>query len=199
MRKNSSIPHCNFSRKSPSCRNEHGDFLVEALVSVLVSSIIATAMVQMYTQVRRTGNISAAQLAATAIAQEVLDHLRALPYDTVADNIGTRNLIVNGGATNDPLFPTALLQDTSPFVTPGGSSTLDFDGRSGDTLVSAQTQSVLRTCDPSGAITNTVSLTIEPFGTESLRATVTINFLTSSGKPSTFTMSGLLNRLGLTG
>jgi type II secretory pathway pseudopilin PulG len=198
MPKNSWITHGHFS-KTPSVRNERGDFLIEAIVSVLVSSIIATAMVQMYTQVRRTGNLSSAQLAATAVAQEVIDHLRALPYDTVADNIGTRNLIVNGGATGDPLFPTALLQDTSAFTTPNGTSTLDFDGRNGDTLVSAQTQSVLRTCDANGAITNTISLTIEPFGTESLRATVTINFLTSQGKPSTFTMSGLLNRLGLTG
>jgi Tfp pilus assembly protein PilV len=202
MRKNSAIKKrknsANSQLKGWAIRNQHGDFLIEAIVSVLVSSIIATAMVQMYTQVRRTGNLSSSQLAAASIAQEVIDHLRALPYDTVASNLGTRQLVVNGGTTSDPLFPSALLQDSSPFATPSGNSTLDYDGV-GDAAIASQAQSILRTCDATGTITNTVTLQLEQFGTDSVRATVTINFLTSQGKPSSYRLSGLLNRLGLTG
>lgn len=197
------IPAPHLYMKGNRARPQNGDFLIEAIVSVLVSSIIATAMVQMYTQVRRVGNMSQGEFIAAAVAQEAIDHLRSLPFDTVANNLGTRQVVVNGGATGDPLFPTALLQDTAPFTTPNGNQNLDYTGGNGsDTAIAAGANNVLRTVSPTtGQLTNTISVDIQPWNgsTDTLRITVDIAFLDSSGKPHSVTMGAMLNRLGLTG
>lgn len=197
MRKNSSIPHCvNFGTQ----RNQHGDFLIEAIVAVLVSGIIGMAMMQMYVQVRRVGNISQGEYVAAAVAQEIMDHLRSLPFQTVDDNRGLHQPMVNGiGTPADALFPRALLQDTQPYNhLNNGNASLDYTQNS-DTAVRQGQFNVLRTCDATGAITNTIDVNITRLNVDALSVQVVINFLDSNAKPRNYTCTGMLTRRGLTG
>ncbi|MBX9569221.1 MAG: hypothetical protein K2X77_10020 [Candidatus Obscuribacterales bacterium] len=197
MRKNSSIPHC---VKYGKQRNQHGDFLIEAIVAVLVSGIIGMAMMQMYVQVRRVGNISQGEYVAAALAQEIMDHLRSLPFQTVDDNRGLHQPMVNGAGTPaDILFPRALLQDTQPYNHTGnGNISLDYT-QNGDTAVSQGQFNVLRTCTPAGALTNTIDVNITRLNIDSLNIQITINFLDSNARPRNYVCNGMLTRRGLTG
>ncbi|GEM_PF-3575045 len=96
-------------------RQESGNLLIEVLVAMLVASLFATAVLTLYIQTFAIGDASQQQIMAAATAQECIDSLRALPYSTVAANLGTHYVVVNGQASNDPLFPRPLAKDTGNF------------------------------------------------------------------------------------
>lgn len=190
----------NPSSSKPKLRNQHGDFLVEAVVAVLVSGIIGMAMIQMYSQVRRVGNMSQAEYVAASVAQEVMDHLRSLPFQNVYNNSGLHQPMVNGAGTpGDALFPRALLQDTQAYNNGSNANTsLDYS-QNGDSVVSQGQYNLLRTCDSTGAQTNTIDVNITTPSVDTVNVAITIRFLDSSAKPRIYTVNGMLTRRGLTG
>ena len=180
-------------RNKTERRNQHGDFLVEAVVSVLISSIIGTALIQMYTQVKRVGNMSTSELLATAVASEIVDHLRGLPYTFVVANMGDHYPQVNGTvSSSDPLFPYALLKDDS--------GSYDYTGN-GDSAMAAGANTSLLTCDPlTGAQTNNVHVNLTPMnGMTGVQIAVTLCYLDSSGKPKTYAINSVITPNGLNG
>ncbi len=181
-----------------------GDFLVEAVVAVLVSGIIGTAMIQMYGQVHKVGNESQGQLVAAAIAQEVIDQLRAQPFANIAANAGLHQPQVNGTGNGDILFPRGLLQDTSPYLGPGNTAnTLSYtqNGLAGSPI-SQGANNLIHTVDPvSGAPSNTINVNIvlAPGGS-AYQVTVTIAWLDgSSGKQRTYQTQSLITQYGING
>lgn len=192
-----------------SHRNQKGDFLVEALVSVLVSSVLGLALAQMYTQVHYVGNMSQAQMLAASVAQEAIDHLRSLPFSMLLANTGLHTVQVNGNGTmlvagtpiSDPLFPRALLQDVGSFTGTGGtSSSLDYTC-AGDSKVSSGIKNVLNTVDPlTGAASNTIFVTLTPAtvgSAQAVKVTVDIAWTDSSVKMRRYTLSSMLSQDGI--
>ncbi|MBX9571740.1 MAG: hypothetical protein K2X77_22805 [Candidatus Obscuribacterales bacterium] len=177
---------------SKAIRNQRGDFLIEAVVAVLVSSIIGTALIQMYTQVKRVGNMASSELLATAVGSGIVDHLRGLPYNFVAANLGDHFPAITGTPSNDPLFPYPLLHEAG--------ANYDYTA-GGDASVTPGANTSLVTCDPvSGATTNTVRVNLAPVnGMTGVQVTVTMSYLDTSGKHKTYSLSSVLTPNGLNG
>ncbi len=181
-----------------------GDFLVEAIVAVLVSGIIGTAMAQMYSQIHNVGNMSQGQLVAVSLANEVIDQLRATKFANVQANAGLHTPMVNGVGNGDVLFPRALLQDTGNYLTNNGNSTLDYTG-GGDSAVMQGMQNVLHTVDPiTGAPTNTINVMITNANlgsnSPSCLITVTVAWMDgTAGGQKVYKTSTMLTQLGLNG
>lgn len=86
-------------------RTESGSVLIETMVSILIATALATALIKMYVNIHQGGNAARGQVMAAAMAQEVFDQLRALPYETVDANVGLHTVQVNGTGAGDALFP----------------------------------------------------------------------------------------------
>ncbi len=97
--------------------NQNGNLLVEVLIAMLVAAIFSAAVLQMYVQTFSLSDQSQDQIMAAAIAQECIDALRALPYNTVANAGPTHYALVSGSeaSVTDGLFPRPLLLDTTAF------------------------------------------------------------------------------------
>jgi hypothetical protein len=173
-------------------RSQRGDFLVESVVAVLVSSIIGAALIQMYTQVKRVGNMASSELLATAVGSGIVDHLRGLPYNFVEANLGDHYPAVTGSSSNDPLFPYPLLHEQG--------NGYDYTAN-GDASVTPNANTTLLTVDPSsGAVTNTVRVNLAPVaGMTGVQVTVTMSYLDTSGKHKTYSLSSVLTPNGLNG
>jgi Tfp pilus assembly protein PilV len=125
----------------PDHRKNAGSFLIEAVVAVLVSSLIALALCNMYMQTRRVSNMSQGQLVATALAQECVDHLRVMNFAAVTAATPSVHYGSLYTPSADALFPRALLVDPSLDYTNQGdgivanASTSDFHALNPDTNV----------------------------------------------------------------
>lgn len=188
MRKNSWIPHGFHSKR----RNQRGDFLVEALVAVLVSSILGTALVNMYAQMRRTLNMSSSQLAAVAVAQGVVDHLRTIPYTTLNANVGPHTANLDTGTT-DPLFPRALFFDPALNYTQGIQNVMGGSATRADA-------NNFHTLSVSGAQDDTVDVNIATAtvgAVQGLQITVTMRWRDTSGGIKTYTLQSYITPEGM--
>lgn len=179
--------------KQTNFRPKRGSLLVEAMVAVLVASMLGTALVQMYTQVRRVTNMSQGHLYAIALAQECIDQARSVSYASLSSpiNMGTHYPIVNGSAAqiNDPIFPHPLMRD----------SALDYTGN-GNQWVSQGANYTFRTLNPdSGANDDTVRviLTPAPGGVAGVQVLVTIDYLDTSGAVKRYQTSTVVTQFGL--
>lgn len=61
-------------------RQERGDYLIEVIVAVLVSSIFATAMVQAISQTMTISTAAQNQVICSSIAHEIMDSARNMPF-----------------------------------------------------------------------------------------------------------------------
>lgn len=186
-------------------RSKKGSFIVEALVSVLVASIIAAALAQMYTQVRRATNMTQGELYAMNVAQECIDQLRVQQFSLVQNNSGSVLYPqVNGaGDPTNELFPRALLHDTnldysgSTTTTSGGNTTTT----NGNQYVMGQAAYTFHTINPDTGVrddTVKVELADGPIVDHSVNCTVTIKYLDTSGAVRTYTLSSMITDNGLT-
>ncbi|MBX9686937.1 MAG: hypothetical protein K2X27_09560 [Candidatus Obscuribacterales bacterium] len=179
-----------FPDESVQTRSSRGSFLVEGMVGILVSSIIATAMVQIYAQTRRMSNVSQGQLLATALAQECIDHLRVVPYTLVAANTGVHYAQLSGAATQDALFPRPLLEDNSLDYTAGGDSTVENASASAFHSLNADTNQ-----DDDTVKVQIVNSSLA--GITGLQVTVSLKWRDSSGSVKSYDSSSFLTPNGL--
>ncbi len=186
-------------------RSKKGSFIVEALVAVLVASIIAAALAQMYTQVRRATNMTQGELYAMNVAQECIDQLRVQQFDVVSDAIGTSVYPqVNGaGDPNNELFPRALMHDTN--LDYSGSTTTTNNGNTtttnGNEYVMGHSAYTFHTINPdTGLSDDTVKVEIQagPIPIHSISATVTVRYLDTSGAVREYRLSSMITDNGLT-
>lgn len=185
-------------------RSNKGSFLVEALVSVLVASIIAAALAQMYTQVRRAANMTQGELYAINVAQECVDQMRVQSWATINQNLSTTNYpLVNGDLdpTND-LFPRPLMHDTSldytGSTTTGSGSTQTTS--SGNQYALGQSGYTFHTINPDTGVRDDrvkVEILPGPIANESVIINITINYLDTSGAVRSYRASSLVTRNGL--
>ena len=173
-----------------SGRRQRGSFLVEAMVAVLVSSIIAAALASMYMQTRRVSNMSQGELIATAVAQECVDHLRVMNYSAISAVTPSTHYASLTTAGADALFPRALLTD----------ATLDYTNMGNSSVVNGQ-QSVFRSINPdNGNRDDTIKIELSNgvFGsTPCVRAVVTVQWLDTSGAPRSYRLTSFLTENGL--
>lgn len=200
------FPRLSRKEKNGVCqlRLQSGNFLVEALVATLVASLIAAALAQMYTQVRRAGNMSQGQLYAIAVAQECIDQARVITYANLSSpaNMGTHYPLVNGRSAdiNDPIFPHPLMKDYD----------LDYSGSTTTTGANPQTSNnnqyviqgssyTFKTINPdTGQKDDRVKVVLTPAqGVAGVQITVEVDYLDTSGAVKTFTTSSLITEFGI--
>lgn len=178
----------NLDRKSYSYRNERGSFLVEALVAVLVASILGMSLMAMFVQVRRVGNMAQGELYAILVAQECMDQLRAQSFTFVNANQGVHYASLNV-ASADNVFPRPLMQDPA----------LDYTALGN--LTASESSYTFHTLNPDTKISDdSVKIQISNGGiSNSISATVTINYLDTSGAVKSYNSTSLITRYGLNG
>ncbi len=183
-------------------RSDKGSFLVEAIVAVLVASLIAAALAQMYTSIRRASNMTQGELYAINVAQACIDQVRIHQYNILNENMGTSFPVVNGtGNPANILFPRPLMKDsaynyTGSFTTGSGSSAVTSHN---STDVLKQSEYTFHTLNPdTGQRDDTVKveLTAGPIA-NSIMVQVTIDYLDTSGAVKRYQTSSLVTQLGL--
>ncbi len=169
-----------------------GSVLAETMVSILIATTMATALIKMYCNIHHVGDAARGQVIASAIAQEVFDQLRALPYETVNANLGTHMAPVNGTAGTDVLFPRPLLMDTGNF---------DYTAGNPNGPVAAGAKNLFTTVDPiSHVATNTVQVTITSVaqnGVTALVVNLVMCWLDGTGSYRNYSSWTVLTRNGL--
>jgi hypothetical protein len=95
-------------------RKQSGDMLIEAMVCVLLTGIVSTALVTGFMHISTMGTATQGQLDVAAISTEIFDQLRAQQFSFLSANLGNHTAIVNGAApTGDVVFPRPLMRDTA--------------------------------------------------------------------------------------
>jgi type II secretory pathway pseudopilin PulG len=158
-------------------RNQEGIFLAEMLVAVLVSSILAAALIGNISETYRLSSAGQNQVLASAIAQEVIDNTRNTQYDTLDGyKAGSPfTLIVHKKSSSDvfpAIYPRPLLMNTVDMV--WTSPALD------------------NMWEP----TVTESVADGPVVGETLRVTVTVVWV-ENGLSRNYTMSTIVSRGGI--
>lgn len=87
--------------------------MLELLMSIAVSSMLAAALVSNLAQTESFSNAGQNQLLAACIAQEMIDNARNTSYSDLVDNIGTHEMVVNRVSDEScpDVLPRALLMD----------------------------------------------------------------------------------------
>lgn len=101
------------SRTGGSNRSESGWQMVELLIALLIAGFVGVGIMKGFSQLLFSTTSVHNQIAASDIAQQVMDNARNQTYDQLVAEAGSHTLVVNdtAGATLDPVFPRALLQD----------------------------------------------------------------------------------------
>lgn len=95
-------------------RRQSGDFLIEAMVCVLLTGIVSTALITGFVHISTMGTATQGQLDVAAISTEIFDQLRAQQFNFLAANLGNHVAVVNGASpTGDAVFPRPLMRDSS--------------------------------------------------------------------------------------
>jgi len=100
--------------KTPrSGRDSSGWQLVELLIALVIAGFVSVHIMKGFSQLLCSTTSVHNQIAACDIAQQVMDNARNQTYDQLVAEAGSHTLVVNDttGATIDPIFPRALLQD----------------------------------------------------------------------------------------
>jgi len=155
-------------------RNERGAGIIDLLFCVIISGILSAAIVNGMSQAHRASSSSQNQVLAAAIAQEVIDSARNMPYTTLQTFVGTHNLVVNSGSgyTPPPIFPRPLMQDRTSLVWSNKATNNDFDATVTETI-------------GAGPVPNT------------LQVTVLVTWRENTGGSRTFTMTTLVSEFGI--
>lgn len=136
-------------RRSLKVRSCVGVYLIEFLVALAVSTLIAGFLIDDISQINRFSTNGEMQLMATSIAQEVIDSARNQPYTTLQALIGTHVLPVNSGdGSFDSSFPRPLLLDLQNLSWSQASQRGKFYG------------TVTETIAYSPLVSNTISITV---------------------------------------
>lgn len=137
-------------------RSRAGVNLVEILVSLLVGSIMAGVMVDMFSKMQRVGGTSQNELSANCVAQELLDMTRSLDYNFLSQYQGT-SLDLYSNRSSAGQVGTVIRNDPT---------LLDFVNKTWSTKVMTS------------GFTGTANYRIDPSGTlpQTLKVTVTVNY-----------------------
>lgn len=172
-----------------SAKSARGNILAETLLAILVATLLTTALVSMFAQVKRAGNAMQAELIASACAQEVVDQLRALPFSFIAANAGSHTIQVSGTGSTDALFPRPLLRDTQQF---------DYSANN-DAYVTKGNSNMLHTVNVDTKVrdeTAKVVITVIPAG---VSVQVTIAYVDGTGHIKRHVLNTILSQNGITG
>jgi hypothetical protein len=95
-------------------RRRSGNFLIEAMVCVVLTGVVSTALITGFMHISTMGTATQSQLDVAAVSTEIFDQLRAQQFNFLAANLGSHTAIINGTApTGDVVFPRPLGRDTS--------------------------------------------------------------------------------------
>ncbi len=114
-----------------ACRSDSGVYLIEFLVALIVSTMIAGILIDDISQIHRFSTKGEKQLVAAAIAQEVIDSARDTSYANLqALKSRVHTLPINTGDGNiDAAFPRPLLLDLQELTWTDASKVNRFFGQ----------------------------------------------------------------------
>jgi hypothetical protein len=93
-------------------RQRSGNMLIEAMVCVLLTGIVSTALMTGFMHISTMGTATQGQLDIASISTEIFDQLRAQQFSFLAANLGNHIATVNGATpTGDVVFPRPLMRD----------------------------------------------------------------------------------------
>lgn len=93
-------------------RSSSGIYLVELLVAVFISSLLAAALAENMSETLRLTNCGQNQIIAAAIGQELVDNARNTSYSSLCNMIGqTYTLNVNSSNSGNPVSSRPLMLD----------------------------------------------------------------------------------------
>jgi type II secretory pathway pseudopilin PulG len=102
------------AKKQHICRQTAGFTLVEALITLMMGTLLAGIFLDVFGQLMRTSTATQNEMCANAIAQAMTETSLALGYDFLAANMNTYDLQVNNTLTASPppiVKPNAVLLD----------------------------------------------------------------------------------------
>jgi len=96
-------------------RKQEGYFLVEAMICILIIGILSAGLFGEYAKIQQLGANTQYQLQAVGIAHEIVDQLRAQPFEQLIQAMAITHVatIVGASPTGDTLFPRPMLRDTA--------------------------------------------------------------------------------------
>jgi type II secretory pathway pseudopilin PulG len=98
-------------------RKSTGLYMLELLIAIATSSALAAALVSNLAETQRFSTAGQENVMAFAVAQEIIDMTRNMPFGSLGDDLGpkTYNFVINrlspADPTGDPPFNNALLVD----------------------------------------------------------------------------------------
>lgn len=147
--------------------NQHGDMLIELLIAMGIATLIAAGVVQLYVQAFSLSNETQNQILAASLAQECVDMLRSLPYQTVLSSGANHTAQVTDTKANctDTIFTRPLLQDLTAFQYSAGAGTTTATGLNNRFQV----------------VNNQVTVTITPQVNSTLLVNVNLTYIDGTG------------------
>ena len=92
-------------------RCESGFSLVEVLVSLLIGSLIAGVMLDMFSKLQRVATTTQNEISANAIAQETMESARSLDYDYLVNRVGLSYDLTEAGQNGFDIRTEPMLLD----------------------------------------------------------------------------------------
>jgi type II secretory pathway pseudopilin PulG len=95
-------------------RSTSGVTIVEALVGMLIAALVSGIFLDLFGKLLQTNAASQNEIYANVVSQEMMDTVKGLGFDHIADNLGTFTLLTNRTATSLPgpaVRPDPLLLD----------------------------------------------------------------------------------------
>jgi len=100
-------------------RLQNGVYMVELLIALATSTLLAAALVSSMAESERLSNVGQNLIVATTMAQGQIDSTRNTPYNSLAANVGNHELKVKPSSPTGSLIPVVsprpLLLDSAKF------------------------------------------------------------------------------------
>jgi type II secretory pathway pseudopilin PulG len=110
------LRQCSPKKQSAKLRNESGILLLELLVAIGVSGIIAAALASNLAAIQRFANKGQSNILAANIAQQIIDSARNTSFTNLNSQMGTYVMLVNKDVlsqTGPAINPRPLLIDNT--------------------------------------------------------------------------------------
>lgn len=132
-------PHLRSVRlASRNARSQSGIYLVELLVAVFISSLLAAALAENMSETLRLTSSGQNQIIAAAIGQELVDNARNTSYASLCTMAGnTYTLNVNSSNSGNPVSSRPLMMDLTGLDWTQDAENNQFDGTVSETLSNA--------------------------------------------------------------
>jgi type II secretory pathway pseudopilin PulG len=172
-------------------RNQNGSYLIELLMALAISGMLAVALGNSVCQTKGISNRSENSLYASLMAEEILERLRSTPFDSLPSSGVSHNVRVNyGDSTDSTTYETTPPMLNRPLLIDG--SNLQWLVNSGTNLPTYHFKGTAQILIKDGPLTSSGP------GPVTKTATVTVTWSDGDATgPHVLTLSRMLSRFGI--